>query len=122
MSVYPLPLGQKTAKFVRMSTIPFDAQNAGYVQALYEQYATHPETVPEAWRRFFAQGPSETLRAGLIVPEGLSTNGHSGNGSLAAPAAPTASRPAVAAAPDPGIQAENGRLTRLLPAVASATL
>ena len=63
-----------------MSTIPFDAQNAGYVQALYEQYATNPETVPEAWRRFFALGPAETMRAGLIVPEGL-TNGHgAGNG------------------------------------------
>jgi 2-oxoglutarate dehydrogenase E1 component len=57
-----------------MSTIPFDAQNAGYVQELYEQYADNPDTVPETWQRFFALGPDETMRAGLLVPEGLSSN------------------------------------------------
>ena len=103
-----------------MSTIPFDAQNAGYVQALYEQYATNPDTVPEAWRRFFAQGPAATMRAGLIVPDGLSTNGHSGNGhgsgngALAAPPAPSRTTAA-------DTQAESLRLTRLLHAAARAT-
>ncbi len=105
-----------------MSTIPFDAQNAGYVQALYEQYATNPDTVPEAWRRFFAQGPAATMRAGLIVPDGLSTNGHSGNGhgsgngSGAAPPAPSR----AASAPS-NSQAEDIRLVRLLHAAARAT-
>ena len=42
----------------------FDAQNAGYVQALYEQYARNPDSVPEPWQRFFARGSKEAVRAG----------------------------------------------------------
>ena len=104
-----------------MSTIPFDAQNAGYVQALYEQYAKNPDTVPEAWRHFFALGPAETARAGLLVPEGLSTNGGHADADNPTATAPVADPPA----PTRPIQLErraggDGRLARWLPAVASA--
>ena len=95
-----------------MSTIPFDAQNAGYVQELYEQYAKNPDTVPEAWRHFFALGPEETVRAGLLVPEGLSSNG--GQTGTDAPATVRT---------DPGVERRaggDGRMARLVPAVASA--
>ncbi len=98
-----------------MSEPLFDQQNAGYVQALYEQYARNPQSVPEAWRKFFAQGTGETARAGLLTPESLSTNGHAnGNGatSTMAPAPPAA--PAAPAA-------DREALERLLPAVARAT-
>jgi 2-oxoglutarate dehydrogenase E1 component len=101
-----------------MSASLFDAQNAGYVQALYELYARNPEAVPEVWRRFFAQGPAETVRAGLIVPEGLSGNGHGGAAHPVAPAPSRIAAPAPAAEPT---ALENGRLPRLLRAVASAT-
>ena len=57
--------------------IPFDQQNAGYAQALYEDYARNPASVPEAWRRFFELGPEAARSAGLLVPEGLGGNGHS---------------------------------------------
>src|SRR5687767_13062025 len=108
-----------------MSSSLFDAQNAGYVQALYELYARNPAAVPEVWRRFFAQGPAEAVRAGLLVPEGLSGNGQSGNGhgagqAVATPTAPSARVSAGAPAAD-AAALENGRLPRLLRAVASAT-
>jgi 2-oxoglutarate dehydrogenase E1 component len=77
-----------------MSERPFDQQNAGYAQDLYELYARNPEAVPEAWRRFFGQGPEVTRAAGLILPDGLSGNGAS---AYARPAsAPTPSDPGVA--------------------------
>ncbi len=108
-----------------MSTNLFDAQNAGYVQSLYELYARNPEAVPEVWRRFFALGPEETVRAGLLVPEGLpsnghSTSGHSGNGAQAV------AYPAARTAPSRAAQAESSaldpaRMASLLRAVASAT-
>ena len=104
---------------IDMSSTLFDAQNAGYVQALYELYARNPESVPEVWRRFFAQGPAETVRAGLLVPEGLSGNGQGGNGGYAAPAAP-ARTAAPAARPEPA-PVESGRLPKLLRAAAGAT-
>jgi len=57
-----------------MTKIPFDSLNAGYVQALYEEFARNPRAVPEAWRRFFSE--SEAVReAGLLTPEALSANG-----------------------------------------------
>src|SRR5688500_348703 len=106
-----------------MSSSLFDAQNAGYVQALYELYARNPSAVPEVWRRFFAQGPAEAVRAGLLVPEGRSGNGQSGNGHGAAVATPPAPAARVSAGA-PAAEApalDNGRLRRLLRAVASAT-
>src|SRR5262245_39476569 len=110
-----------------MSSTLFDAQNAGYVQALYELYARNPEAVPEVWRRFFAQGPAETVRAGLLVPEGLSQNGHATIGAqatatAAAPAVPASRAPAAAKGQPTEVPAlENGRLPKLMRAVAAAT-
>jgi len=54
-----------------MSDAPFDAQNAGYAQLLYEQFARNPESVPESWRKFFSLGTSEATSHGLLVPESL---------------------------------------------------
>lgn len=54
-----------------MSEPLFDHQNAAYAQLLYEEYSRNPDSVPEAWRTFFSQGPKATTEAGLIVPEQL---------------------------------------------------
>src|SRR5687767_6815816 len=62
-----------------MSERPFDQQNAGYAQELYEQYALNPQSVPESWRRFFSQGHQAAAQAGLLLPESLYQNG-GGNG------------------------------------------
>ena len=61
-----------------MDEKPFDSQNAGYAQGLYEEFARNPEGVPEQWRKFFALGPQAAVEAGLIVPEGLAENGGEG--------------------------------------------
>ena len=98
-----------------MSTIPFDAQNAGYVQELYELYAKDPDAVPEAWRRFFALGPDETARAGLLAPEGLSSNGGQRGADARAAAATGRTVPRVERR-----AGGDGRMARLVPAVASA--
>jgi len=54
-----------------MSEPLFDHQNAAYVQFLYEEFARNPNSVPEAWRSFFSQGPAAAMDAGLLVPETL---------------------------------------------------
>ncbi len=54
-----------------MSDIPFDQQNAGYVQLLYQEFTKNPDAVPESWREFFRQGPEALSRAGLLPPEGV---------------------------------------------------
>ncbi|HKK92344.1 MAG TPA: 2-oxoglutarate dehydrogenase E1 component [Longimicrobiales bacterium] len=58
-----------------MSDAPFDAQNAGYAQLLYEQFARNPQSVPESWRKFFSLGTSEATSHGLLVPESLDNHG-----------------------------------------------
>jgi hypothetical protein len=54
-----------------MADAPFDAQNAGYAQLLYEQFARNPESVPEAWQKFFSLGTSAAAAHGLLTPESL---------------------------------------------------
>ncbi len=49
----------------------FDSQNAAYAQAMFEQYARSPESVPEAWRKLFADGGTRALREGLYTPDQL---------------------------------------------------
>ncbi len=49
----------------------FDHQNAAYVQLLYEEFSRNPDSVPEAWRSFFSQGPKVAMDAGLLVPDTL---------------------------------------------------
>ena len=52
----------------------FDSSNAAYAQAMFEQYARNPESVPEAWRKLFADGGHRAIAEGLFVPDQL--NGH----------------------------------------------
>ncbi|HSR43072.1 MAG TPA: thiamine pyrophosphate-dependent enzyme, partial [Longimicrobiales bacterium] len=94
----------------------FDSQNAGYVQLLYEEYARNPESVPEEWRRFFARGAEATREAGLLLPEGLRTNGRAvrAAGGRATPGGPGA----VAEVSTPSGTED---IRRLLPVVARAT-
>ena len=73
-----------------MDEKPFDSQNVGYAQALYEEFARNPDGVPEQWRNFFALGPQATIEAGLIVPEGLAENGVGGSHSEAGASSPMA--------------------------------
>ena len=70
----------------------FDSYNAGYVQALYEEYLRNPNAVDENWRRIFSAGSLE--ETGLIPVPGSTTTIIT-----AAPAAPTAAqfRTAIAA-------------------------
>jgi len=49
----------------------FDSSNAAYVQALYEEFAHNPESVPPEWREFFARGADAAIEEGLLVPEAL---------------------------------------------------
>ena len=98
-----------------MDEKPFDSQNAGYAQALYEEFARNPQGVPELWRNFFALGPQATVEAGLIVPEGLAGNGFGGADSEAGTAAPMdAAELSVA-------RQEAHRMGRLFRVVARAT-
>ena len=55
----------------------FNTMNAGYAQAMYEQYLRDPDSVDEAWRALFEDGvqglaplpPLEIATAGAAVPE-----------------------------------------------------
>jgi len=89
----------------------FDSQNAAYAQAMFEQYARNPESVPDAWRRLFADGGLRALEEGLLLPEQL--DGHKptlGDGRGAAPPAPPErSVPAGASAPPDDVTAPKTR-------------
>ncbi|HSG47369.1 MAG TPA: hypothetical protein VLA43_06055, partial [Longimicrobiales bacterium] len=99
-----------------MSDTLFDQQNAAYAQLLYEEYARNPDSVPEEWRKFFAQGPAVARASGLLLPEGIEGNGY-------APALQPA--PAAAPAPAPAAPGTDTReveqLRALLPLVARAS-
>ena len=99
-----------------MEEKPFDSQNAGYAQALYEEFARNPEAVPEEWRRFFSLGPATAREAGLMVPESLAANG----GGAVADAAAYGPRPVQTEAFH-AVQGEADAMRRLLPVVARAT-
>jgi 2-oxoglutarate dehydrogenase E1 component len=103
-----------------MSDAPFDSQNAAYAQLLYEEYARNPRAVPEEWKRFFDRGPEATVPAGLMVPEGLATNG--ARPGVTPTGAVAASHPAeVAPPPDATPIAEREDLRPLLAVVSRAT-
>jgi multifunctional 2-oxoglutarate metabolism enzyme len=79
----------------------FETANAGFAQALYEDYLRDPAAVPEDWRRLFESG-----RVGERPPSGngASSTGAAGNGggvaTGAAPVpAPGPASPAAAASP-----------------------
>jgi 2-oxoglutarate dehydrogenase E1 component len=80
----------------------FDSQNVAYAQAMFEQYARNPESVPEAWRKLFADGGARVRGEGLFIPEPW--NGHRGPAAVSAPApahAPVEPAPARVPAPVP---------------------
>lgn len=52
-----------------MTEIPFDGPNAGYVQALLEEFARNREGVPPEWQEVFRHGMDDLLAAGLLPPE-----------------------------------------------------
>lgn len=102
----------------------FDSQNAAYAQAMFEQYARNPESVPEAWRKLFADGGARVLEEGLYAPDQL--NGHRAVASAApaapfAPAAPVAAPPPLPAPAAPAAShAPSGTLGAVPPALESA--
>src|SRR5688500_5877592 len=77
----------------------FDSQNAAYAQAMFEEYARNPDSVPPEWRQLFKDGGSRALAEGLIAPEQL--DGHRARAATAtprvAPPPPPARAPAGAA-------------------------
>ncbi|MDE2982601.1 MAG: 2-oxoglutarate dehydrogenase E1 component [Gemmatimonadota bacterium] len=118
-----------------MSSTHFDAQNAAYVQALYEDFTRNPEAVHPEWRKFFERGHKALLEDGLLTVEGDS------NGSpaiavrapadaptrveraapsaplpVAAVATPTAPEPATPARPDAHLLSLVARAANLLQA------
>ena len=56
----------------------FDSLNAAYAQALYEEFARNPDSVPPEWRAFFEKGQDEVHQAGLLTPEALVEDSHVG--------------------------------------------
>ena len=68
----------------------FDSQNAAYAQAMFEEFARNPESVPAEWRQLFRDGASRALAEGLLVPEPF--DGHRPP-VLAASAAPASAPP-----------------------------
>ncbi len=77
-----------------VSTHDVDGLNAGYARALLDEYLENPEAVPSEWRAHFESGASDLVAThpGIArLLEQLPQNGNgSGNGHVAAPAAPAA--------------------------------
>ena len=99
----------------------FDSQNTAYAQAMYEEYARNPESVPEEWRRLFDGDALQATSHGLLLPEQL-------DGSrAAAPPTPVAAPPAASGdSTAPPIEplvstVAADHLRRALPAVSRAT-
>ena len=49
----------------------FDSQNAAYAQAMFEEYARNPDSVPAEWRKLFQNGGALAIAEGLIAPDQL---------------------------------------------------
>ncbi|MBM4185536.1 MAG: hypothetical protein FJ207_15170, partial [Gemmatimonadetes bacterium] len=71
----------------------FDSQNAAYAQAMFEEFARNPESVPAEWRQLFRDGGSRALAEGLLTPDQF--DGHRAPPVVVAP--PPAAAPATAA-------------------------
>jgi 2-oxoglutarate dehydrogenase E1 component len=83
-----------------MSRPEVDGPNAGFAQAILDEYLENPNAVPAEWRALFESGDSELLTAlpGLArLLEGRT----GGNGAVAAAVAPAPEPPPVAPAPEP---------------------
>jgi 2-oxoglutarate dehydrogenase E1 component len=88
------------------ATTPLAGGNAGYVEALYEQYLSDPQSVPADWRKFF----SET------APTGAAGNGRDvAHGPIRAAVLARARAPRVAAqAPAVADSAKQGAVSRMI--------
>jgi len=99
-----------------------DDLNAGYANALLEEYLENPSAVPEAWRRLFESGDSEIVSTHPGLARLLETLKEDANGHRAAtpavPPAPTV--PAPAPEPPPAAKAAPP-VDELIRAVAAAT-
>ena len=84
--------------------------NAGYAQAMYEQFLRDPESVDEAWRVLFEDGVAglaplsavEIATAGADVPGMVAAAPRDAVGGLQATATAGAAIPEMPAAPEPG--------------------
>ena len=83
-----------------MSNGLFDSLNAAYAQALYEEFARNPDSVPPEWRAFFEKGQEEVHQAGLLTPEALVEDTHVGR-SFQQPSAAAATAPVTSSPPAP---------------------
>ena len=114
----------------------FDSQNAAYAQAMFEEYARNPESVPAEWRKLFENGANLAVAEGLLVPDQLTDSRPAHLEAAApAPAAPTPAAPAppppAPPAPPPAVSAPaepaapptdpSEHLRQVLPAVSRAT-
>jgi 2-oxoglutarate dehydrogenase E1 component len=71
----------------------FDSQNAAYAQAMFEEYARNPDSVPDEWRELFENGAEVAIAEGLMVPDQLdseaATPDQANEGAASAIQAPT---------------------------------
>src|ERR687887_2808014 len=67
-----------------------DGLNAGYEQALLEEYLENPAAVPEEWRRLFESGGSTLVAEHPVLRKLLEALEPETNGRAAAPPAPRA--------------------------------
>ena len=65
----------------------FDSQNAAYAQAMFEEFARNPDSVPAEWRQMFRDGGSLVVAEGLLVPEPF--DGHRAPPTAVTPAPPS---------------------------------
>jgi 2-oxoglutarate dehydrogenase E1 component len=89
----------------------FDSQNAAYAQAMFEEYARNPESVPPEWRKLFENGGAQALAEGLFAPDQF--EGHQ-------PVAPEPAAQAPAPPPTTPTSEAAEHLRRALPVVSRA--
>ena len=81
-----------------MATFDVDGLNAGFAQALLDEYLENPSAVPAEWRELFESGDAAVLDAlpGLARLLELARPGGNGAPAVAPPPAPVAAAPPVA--------------------------
>jgi 2-oxoglutarate dehydrogenase E1 component len=77
----------------------FDSQNAAYAQAMFEEYARNPESVPEEWRKLFRDGAEQALEEGLLAPAQLDGQRSAPTVTAPAPPSPAPAEPSRPVAP-----------------------
>jgi 2-oxoglutarate dehydrogenase E1 component len=82
-----------------LASTPLSGANAPYVEALYEQYLHHPDSIDPAWRRYFDTLPPSALpeqaHSAVIAGVAARTQAGSGSSSLAQPAAAASEKQAA---------------------------